>query len=114
MLQSHLGGRGKQSPWEAEGGRDLGGRVEGGGEKGKMIRCLGKNRSEALRDSRVNGNSHPWAMGGMGTLGDVPETWEVKGSPDSNSGILDEVSNSGERQLADSTSIRKIGHQVEG
>jgi hypothetical protein len=38
----------------------------------------------------------------------------VKESQDSKRGALDEMPNSGERELAESTSSRKIGDQVEG
>ena len=42
------------------------------------------------------------------------ETWEVNEYQDSKGGILDEMPNSGERELIESISHRKIGHQVEG
>ena len=38
----------------------------------------------------------------------------MKESQDSKGGNSDEMSNSGERKLVESTSNRKIGHQVEG
>jgi hypothetical protein len=44
----------------------------------------------------------------------VPETGEVKDSQDSKGGTLDDMPNSGERELIKSTSSRKSGHQVEG
>ena len=44
----------------------------------------------------------------------VPETWEMRVSQDSKGGTLDEMPNSGERELVESTSSRKTGHQVEG
>jgi hypothetical protein len=43
-----------------------------------------------------------------------PETWEVRDSQDSNGGTLDKMPYSGERELVEYTSSRKIGHQVEG
>jgi hypothetical protein len=42
----------------------------------------------------------------------APETWEVRDSPDSKEGILDEMPNSRERELIEPTSSRKTGHQV--
>ena len=38
----------------------------------------------------------------------------MKDSQDSKGGTLDEMPNSGERELVESTSSRKTGHQVEG
>jgi hypothetical protein len=111
MLQSHVGRRSKQSQ-EAYRGRDQGGRVEG---EGNMIRCgIGggeRNRREALRTSRMNRNMQPWG-------------WEVGGSSrkyqrpkslrDSKEGTLDKMPKNGKRELVESTSNRKTGHQVEG
>ena len=50
-------------------------------------------------------------MGGGNSL-DVPETWEMRDSQDSNGGTLDEMFGSGERKLVEPTSIKKTGHQV--
>jgi hypothetical protein len=44
----------------------------------------------------------------------VPEIWEGRDSHDSKGGTLDEMTNSGERELAKSTSSRKTGHNMEG
>jgi hypothetical protein len=49
-------------------------------------------------------------MGGGRTLYKVPETWEVRDSQESKGGNLDEVANSGDRELVESTSCRKTGH----
>ena len=38
----------------------------------------------------------------------------MRGCQDSKGGTLDELPNSGERELVESTSSRKTGHQVEG
>ena len=38
----------------------------------------------------------------------------MRASQDSEGGTLDEMSNSGERELVESTSSRKTGHQVKG
>jgi hypothetical protein len=38
----------------------------------------------------------------------------VRGAQDSEGGTLDEMSNSGKRELVESTSSRKTGYQVEG
>jgi hypothetical protein len=46
------------------------------------------------------------------TLQNVPETWKVRDSQDSKREALDEMSYSGERELVESTSSRKTGHQV--
>jgi hypothetical protein len=48
-----------------------------------------------------------------GTLQNVPETWEVRDSQDSNGGTLDEVLYSGEGGV-EFTSSRMGGHQLEG
>ena len=47
-----------------------------------------------------------------GTLQNVPETWEVRDSQTSKRGTLDEMTYTGEREFAKSTSSRKTGHQV--
>jgi hypothetical protein len=44
----------------------------------------------------------------------VPETWKVRDSQNTKEGTLDKMTNSGERELVESTSSRKTGHQVEG
>ena len=49
---------------------------------------------------------------GGGTLQNTPETWEVKDSEDSKGGTLDEMTNSRERELTESTSSRKTEHQM--
>ena len=53
-------------------------------------------------------------MGGGRTLYKVPETWEVRDSQYSKGGALDEMGNTRERELVESTSTRKTGHQVDG
>jgi hypothetical protein len=75
MLQSHLGGRRKQS-WEAEGRRKLSGR-EGGGKRNRIRYGRG---DILLRASRMNGNMElGWGrLGGWETPWKVPETWEVR------------------------------------
>ena len=53
-------------------------------------------------------------MGG-GRWGDILEcTRDLGVSQDSKGVTLDEMPNSGEREIVDSTSSRKKGHQVEG
>jgi hypothetical protein len=44
----------------------------------------------------------------------VPETREVRDSQDSKGRTLDEMPDSGERELIEPTSSRKTGHQVKG
>ena len=46
-------------------------------------------------------------------LHNEPETWDMRDSQDSKGGTLDEMPYSGERELVESTSSRKKGHQVE-
>jgi len=46
------------------------------------------------------------------TFQNVPETWEVRDSQDSTGRTLDEMSHSGERELVEPTSCRKIAHQA--
>jgi hypothetical protein len=47
-----------------------------------------------------------------GIVQNAPETWEVRDSQDSKGGTLDEMPDSTERDLIESTSSRKRGHQV--
>ena len=44
----------------------------------------------------------------------MPEIWEMRDSQDSKGGTLDEMPNGRERELVESISSRKTGHQVEG
>jgi hypothetical protein len=67
---------------------------------------------EAWRARRKNGNMQPQNVGSWGTLLNVPETWEVRDSQVSKRGNLDEMPYTGERELVEPTSSRKIGHQV--
>lgn len=46
----------------------------------------------------------------MGTLQNIPETWEVGVSQDSKGGTLDEMPYNGERGLVEHTTSRKTGH----
>ena len=46
------------------------------------------------------------------TLQNAPETWEVRDSQESKGGTLYETINSRRRELIESTSSRKTGHQV--
>jgi hypothetical protein len=51
-------------------------------------------------------------LGGGGTLQNATETWKgVRDSQDSKGGALDEMPDSRERDLIESTSGRKTGHQ---
>jgi hypothetical protein len=72
--------------------------------------------TEAMRASRKNRNRQPGDIGGWGQQGvtpqNVPETWEVRDSKNSNEGTLDEMPYSGERELVEPTSSRKRRHQV--
>jgi hypothetical protein len=47
-----------------------------------------------------------------GTLQDTSETWEVSDTQKSKVGTLEEMLYSRERELIESTSSRKTGHQV--
>jgi hypothetical protein len=80
-----------------------------------MIRYWGEDRRKALRTRRMNGNMQPQEVGGGwgDPVGNVPKTWELTDSQDSKGGTLDEMPNSGERELVESTSSRKTGHRVE-
>jgi hypothetical protein len=75
---------------------------------------MGPGQNEDLRVSRMNGNRQPLEVGCRVTLYNVLETWEVRDSEDWNGGTLDEMPNSAERELVESTSSRKTGYQVEG
>jgi hypothetical protein len=44
----------------------------------------------------------------------VPETWAVRDSQDSKGKTLDEMPYSRERELVESISRRKTGHQIQG
>jgi hypothetical protein len=57
----------------------------------------------------MNGNMKPSGVGGGETLQNVLETWEVRDSQDSKGGTLDEMPNSGEREIIEPTSSRKTG-----
>jgi hypothetical protein len=48
----------------------------------------------------------------VGTLQNVPETWEVRDSQDSKRRTLDKMPYTGERELIEPTSSKKTGHQV--
>ena len=48
----------------------------------------------------------------VGSLKNVPETWEVRDSQDSKGGTLDEMPDSMERVLIEFTFSRKTGLQV--
>ena len=85
-------GRGREEPGCSRGGE---------GENGNIIRYWeARNRSEALRASRMNGKRQPQEVGG--------------GNAQDSKGEIDEMPNSGERKLVESTSRRKTGHQLEG
>ena len=71
------------------------------------------NSIEASRAIRKNGNRQIQEVGSGRTLQNVPEAWKVKDTQDSDGGTLDEILNSGEKELVDSTSSRMTGHQVE-
>ena len=62
----------------------------------------------------MNGNRLSWEVEGGGTLQKVQETSEVRDSRDSKGGTLNEMSYSGDRELVESSSSRKTGHQLEG
>ena len=72
----------------------------------------GRNKNEALRTSRKNGNRQPLKVRGRGTLQKVPEAWEVRDCQDSKGGTLDEMTDCRERELVEPTSNRKTGHQM--
>jgi len=74
----------------------------GGWEITTMIKYEGKgDRRGALRASKMNRNMQPWRVGGGCIRKKVPETWEVRDSQDSKGETLDEMSNSGEREVID-------------
>jgi hypothetical protein len=67
--------------------------------------------TEALRANRKNGNRQfwEWGSGGCSRMYQRPERWESL-----REGTLDEMLNSGERELVESISSRKTGHQEKG
>jgi hypothetical protein len=90
----------------------LGKRIGSGREKQDQV--LGENRAEAPWASKKNRNWQPQEGGDWGTLWNVPETWEMRDSQVSKGGTLGKMPYSGERELIESTSSRKTGHQVKG
>ena len=48
----------------------------------------------------------------MGNLQNAPETWEMNNSQDLKGGTLDEMPDSRERELIESTSSKETGHQM--
>jgi hypothetical protein len=62
-------------------------------------------------------NEEKYATSGEGggeTLWNEPESWELRDSHDSEGGTLDEMLYRWKRELVESTTSRKTGHQVEG
>ena len=95
------------------------GRESGWGWSGEGVENLiwhwVRQRAEAQRASRKNGNSQPQEIGGWGDPPppqNAPEAWEVRDSQDSKERTLDEMPNSRERELIEPNSSRKTGHQV--
>ena len=110
MLQSHLEGKRKQS-WGEEGGREgLQWEREGGG-KGGIWAGINRRKQEWSQEGQQNEWKYSTSGGGRWRR---PFTLEVKDSQDSKGRTLDEMPNSGERELIESTSSRKKGHQVKG
>jgi hypothetical protein len=67
--------------------------------------------SEALRDSRKNGNRKPWEIGGWGHPPECTRHLGGERPPqDSKGGALAEMPYSRERELIEFTSSRKTGH----
>ena len=84
-----------------EGGRDLGKRGKGEG-KGEHDQVWEGGRREAQRARRMNGNMQPWGWWWQGS-----RKYQRPGkSQDSKGRTLDEMLNSGERELVESTSSR--------
>ena len=71
-----------------------------------------KEKTEALRVSRKNGNRQPQEIGCWKDLQNTPGTWEVRDSQDSKGRTLDEMLNHRERGFIELTSSRKTGHQM--
>jgi hypothetical protein len=55
-------------------------------------------------------NLERWEL--VGSIENVPETWEVRNSRNSKRGNLDEMPYSRERKLIEPTSSRNTGHQM--
>ena len=68
--------------------------------------------TKALRARRKNRNRQLQQVGGAESLQKVTESCEMRKSQDSKGGTLDEMLNSGERELVEPISSRKPGHQV--
>jgi hypothetical protein len=71
-----------------------------------------------LGEDRKEQNELKYATWGLwGRSGDPlerPESWKVRDSEDSRRGTIDEMPNSGKRELIEFTSSRKTEHQVQG
>jgi hypothetical protein len=106
--------REKKAITSGEGGRDLGGIVDGRSNRGRrkpdLVLGEGKIPEGQQKECKqaTPGNKRLAGFPSQNT----PETWEVKDSWDSKGGTLDEMLDSRERQLINSTSRRKTGHQV--
>jgi hypothetical protein len=93
----------------------MGGKEDREEKRGKVEHdqiLSGQNRTGVLRTSRKNENRQPPEVRGGRTLQNVPETWEVEDSENSEGGTLDEMLYSGETELVEPTSSRKTEHQV--
>jgi hypothetical protein len=110
MLQFHFGRRRKQS-LEAEGGRDLGGRWEGEGKMGTWsgIRETGKKLRGPAKWIEI------CTLRGCEVGDPLQSTRDlaVRDSKNLRGRTLDEMPNTRERKLAESTSSWKTWHQVE-
>ena len=76
---------------------------------------MGRNKKEALRGRRMNGNMPLPGVWVGADLQKVPETWDEGGSQDSIWVILATISNSGgDRESEETTSRSQTGIPVEG
>jgi hypothetical protein len=71
--------------------------------KGEQYSLWGVDRRKAHRAIRINRNIQPQKADGWEK---VPETWEVRDFQDLMGVTLDEMPNSGKRELIESTSSR--------
>jgi hypothetical protein len=112
MPQFHLRERKKQSQ-EGEGReRHLGGKGDREGKRKTWSGIRGEEQNWSPEGQQKE--SKQATLRGRRWGNPLECTWEVRDSQDSKGGNLDEMYYSGERELVESTSSKKTGHQAEG
>jgi hypothetical protein len=98
--------------------RDLGRKMDwedtGGGvrKKGILIWYWVREENRSPEGQQKNWKKATSGHRRLGTLQNLPETWEVNNSQDSKGWTLDEMPDSRERDMIEPTSSWKTGHQM--